>query len=65
MKLYTTANAFTWTATMAEVAIGVWIAEFVGWPVFGGVVIGLAMGCQFARIARCWAEKLESDHFGQ
>jgi hypothetical protein len=48
MHWWKTANTATWLATLAEVAVGVWLTGH--YPIAGGVVIGAAMGCQYARI---------------
>jgi hypothetical protein len=42
---------FTWFMTILEVSAGAAIA-LNGWPVAGGVLIGMAMGTQLSRIAR-------------
>lgn len=52
MSLWDRVDWLTWTATLIEVAVGVWLVLWVGWPTLGGVVIGLAMGTQFSRIVR-------------
>lgn len=58
---YSTANAFTWTATVAEVLIGLWLIAYMGWPAIGGFVCGLAMGCQFARVVMPMSKQLGLD----
>lgn len=58
MEWWKTANSITWVATLFEVAIGVWLTD--GWPIFGGVVIGLALGAQYARIVNGFSTKTTS-----
>lgn len=58
MPWWKTANLVTWLATLAEIAIGVWLTS--EWPIFGGVVIGLALGTQFARIINGFLFKQKS-----
>lgn len=45
------ANRMTWAFTIAEIVIGAWLVIGHDMPLAGGVLIGLAMGTQLARIA--------------
>lgn len=40
----------SWIMTLIEIAVGYWLTT-IGYPILGGVVIGLAMGSKLSRIA--------------
>lgn len=42
--------AITWVMTIAECTAGFWVAS-QGWQFVGGIIVGLAVGTQLARIS--------------
>ncbi len=40
----------SWIMTLIEIAVGYWLTT-IGYPIAGGILIGLAMGSKLSRIA--------------